>query len=179
LGNCGQSQRVQNNDLPKAETILIKKLSEINDKISSQNNVVGEKEVTDSATVQILNFIKTDLNCKVENWRGYISKIRKALITETIEDNVYDVNIFIPLNGSYDKEHPNVDAITLICQVKEENKKLMQVVKSLKPFDKVSVSGIFSKNGNGDIEFADAPIPDKYNLSSPEFIIQADDISKL
>lgn len=177
LTGCDQEQKTEDvKDLPKNEAALIKQFNIVNDKLSNEVNKAGEKGVIDSGAVHISNFVKKDLNLHIEKWHAYVEQVTES----TSGDNVFDVNVFIPLKGIYRKEHPTVDAITLKCRVTSDNKNMMPIVKTLQPFDKVIITGAFEAMENGDINFTDlGAAPDKYDFSNPQFKVTLEGITKL
>jgi len=161
---------------PKNETAFIQHFKEINDKFLDQNNAVGKQALTDSGNTIIQDFIKKDLNLKIIKWNARVDDVKEAF---TVEENMYDINVLIPLGNSFDPEHPTVNAITLKCRVKGDNKKLIDIAKSLKKFDKVLVSGAFRPENDGSIVFSESGArPDEYDFSMPKIIISLEDIVK-
>ena len=180
LIGCDQAKKNELSNVPKNEAALIKQFNIINTKLLYQANEASKKEAIDSGASHISNFIKQNLKLKVEQWNAYVVNVTESVL-EGAGDNVFDVNVFIPLKDSYDEEHPTTYAITLKCQVKSDDKVLMPIVKKLRPFDKVIVTGTFKSEEGEDIKFTDwsSPRVSENDFVGPEFIITLENIKKI
>lgn len=161
---------------PKPLLKLITKLDEADSIRLMQNNAIGKKEAIDSGRSTLISFIKSDLNYKIENWPAIVKEI-------TVSEwpvKMIEVTVFVPEKKDFTKKDTAYvyNAITLTSSIDYGDIKLRNLLKGYRAYDKVLVSGTFTKDIIGDIDFTGAELEDDNLFSNPVFKIDLMDLKK-
>ena len=176
LMGCNQTPpKIATDQRPATEQGLIAQLNRADSIYQDQTNEISKKEVLYSMTSKVDNYILKQLDTKTENWQAKVLKIDvgKGL------DYTIDVQLSIPLHFDGDEKDAEYNAIILTSIVGFDDQSVKEALKTLKPNDKVYVSGNFQKNKFGEIDFTGLNLDERYSFNQPEFAFEIKSIKKI
>jgi len=176
LASCNQHPpKIATDNRPATEQGLIAQLNNADSTYNDQNNPISKKEVLDSMKSKVPNYILKQLDAKIENWQATVSKIDINLM------DAIEVKLSVPLHFDGDEKDAEYNAIILTATVGFDQQGLKEVLKTLKPKDKVEISGLFHKTDSGEIIFIPANVTpdDEAYFTNPEFYFEIKSIKKI